>query len=37
VNGSTDSTGAVAATRIALSPKTNGSCTTRVFFGGPNG
>jgi hypothetical protein len=36
VNGSTDSSGAVSATRIALSAKTNGSCLG-VLGGGPNG
>ena len=36
VSGKADSTGAVAATRIALSHKTNGSCNL-VIGGGPNG
>jgi hypothetical protein len=36
VSGTADSTGAVAATRIALSRKTNGSCDF-VIGGGPNG
>jgi hypothetical protein len=37
VNGSTDASGTVAASRIALSPKTAGSCTARFTVGGPNG
>lgn len=36
VSGAADNTGAVAATRIALSRKTNGSCNL-VIGGGPNG
>lgn len=34
VQGSTNSTGAVAARSIALSPKTGGSCETGFSFGG---
>ena len=37
VSGTANNTGAVAATRIALSHKTNGSCNSLIVGGGPNG
>ena len=37
VIGTANNTGAVAATRIALTHKTNGSCNSLIVGGGPNG